>query len=101
VGQSYDERFVLTLPYPCRGLVHDELMKRRAELNAGFRKAVEHDFKTKVLPGTVRDRIFNEAWDEGHSSGYDEVAVYYERYAAIALAAFAAGIKLSKRRKER
>lgn len=38
------------------------------------------------LPKTVQDRIFQLAWDEGHASGYSEVANHYEELAEFACA---------------
>lgn len=60
----------------------------RAQFEADMVK--EHDMAD--LPPACRELIHRAAWEEGHSSGYTEVAMYYPALVAIAKAATPPGL---------
>lgn len=45
------------------------------------------------LPPSVTGKVFERAWEDGHSGGEHEVEIHYEEIAVIALAAWEAGRK--------
>jgi hypothetical protein len=62
----------------------EQLNKRRAEearLNSLFKADLENQHGVAGHPKA--DRLFELAWDYGHSSGYNEVAYYYDDLAEL------------------
>lgn len=62
---------------------HKEMEKykeQKAELNAKF----EHDLEKEYnFPKEVHEIIYNEAYSDGHSVGYNQVAYLYDKYAEL------------------
>ena len=57
---------------------HESFVKRGA-----FRTALEEDYGTQEHPN--RDKIWQKAWDDGHSGGYMEVLIEYDELANLVL----------------
>jgi hypothetical protein len=62
-----------------------------AALRAEFRKDLEDEFgiTAALAAGSVTqekaDKLFNKAWEDGHSSGYREVALHYDELSELVL----------------
>lgn len=56
---------------------------------AQFRAYLEHKYASQV-PEAAYDVIFGRAWSYGHGNGYNEVELYYQDLADIALVSFRA-----------
>ena len=71
-----------------RGIIdRDESNRRATELTAEWREFLEDEYSTSELSADARRAIYNHAWQEGHSSGYHEVASVYQDIATIVLIA--------------
>lgn len=53
----------------------EEYRNEDARMNALFRKDLEEECGMTGHPKA--DLLFDKAWDLGHSSGFNEVAIYY------------------------
>lgn len=67
--------------------------ERQAEQIAHYRTECAIENGIEHLPRTVTDQVWALTWQEGHSSGFGEVANYYGEYAPLVLAAYEAGLK--------
>lgn len=63
-----------------------KLDAKQAELNAKFKHDLEKEYN---FPKEVHEIIFNEAYSDGHSYGYNQVAYEYEKYANLVQACIA------------
>ena len=43
-----------------------------------FRETLEDYYDVKELPQQTKNKLFSQAWEKGHSSGYNEVRYYYD-----------------------
>jgi len=78
--------FINRLPYgapgsPKRAAWHAE----EERLNAELRTRCEADAGTQNWPVAARDALFSAAWERGHSSGREEVAVEYPELVSVAV----------------
>ena len=58
----------------------DELMKYTSEIHRRedqFRKELQEEYDLSDAHFSV---LWSFAWDDGHSAGYEEVVLYFERY---------------------
>jgi hypothetical protein len=71
------------VPFKSGATAEERRIRRSAEqeMTDKFRKVLEEDNGLSDHP--KRDVLWRLAWDEGHSSGYAEVAIYYERFAEL------------------
>ena len=53
------------------------------ELNMEFKAALEKEYG--IVNHPKADKLWEIAWDEGHSSGYSDVEIYYERFLELIL----------------
>lgn len=60
--------------------------ERDAEIRAQFEKDLAEEFAHDLHEG-AQGVIFNKAWEDGHASGYEEVAMHYEELTNIVRAA--------------
>lgn len=58
---------------------------RRLSEEARERVRMEKKYGTYELKEAVRDKLWSMAWDQGHSSGYAEVEIYYADLAKLVL----------------
>ena len=76
-------------PYPGGGRSPEKLaaLKAYRERDYENRRLFCRDLADEYahdLPEEVQDKIFDRAWDSGHSSGYPQVAQDYEELAEFA-----------------
>ena len=62
-------------------------------LEALLRSDLENEYVHSSVPKVIRDRIWNNAWADGHSSGYYGVISHYEELAELVSDAYLQGIK--------
>jgi len=79
------EAAIKELEYPSGEMTRDERVAKHEEYRAGvarinleFRAYVEHVYATSSLSRSVRDALWQKAWDDGHSNGLREVELHYE-----------------------
>ncbi len=78
-----------TKPYPDYGIL--KTLEGRAMVEAyhieeqqiveKFKAACEEAFKVKQLKKSIRDRLWNKAWEHGHANGYTEILFWYDELA--------------------
>ena len=69
----------------------EEILRRRNE-RAEIRARMERHMPMRGIPQPAIDMVWELAWEAGHSSGENEVTIYYDDLRALAL--LAAGIRL-------
>lgn len=62
---------------------HRERNLKISALNAQWAEFLAEEYAYD-LPVSLHANLFEKAWEEGHSSGYDSVESCYEDYAAFA-----------------
>ena len=76
-------------PFNLKGRAYQEAREnyraREHEIAAQFAVDLASELAND-LPKSVQDKIFALAWENGHASGYSEVANFYEGYAEFARA---------------
>lgn len=82
------ERYENDKPYPHADLApeHRKTMRkayndRQAEIQAEFRADLEDEYETAGHPKA--DKLWELAWDYGHSSGLREVELHYAEFAEL------------------
>lgn len=77
------------LPYPRHDLPKEEhatmrkaYRDRDKELKAKFRDDIEAEYDMTGHPKA--DKLWELAWEYGHSAGYSEVAIYYAELVELA-----------------
>jgi hypothetical protein len=71
-----------------------ERIQRRADERSRqdlLRRDLRDKYVTAGMPEAVSDRLFEVAWEHGHSSGDHEVEMFYESIKDVVNAAFRAG----------
>lgn len=84
------EAAIKALPYPSGTANKDERAALRAAYNEGvsrvngeFRDWLANEY-APTLPGSVKDKVWGKAWEDGHSGGFNEVEGHYRDYAEFA-----------------
>lgn len=86
------EAAIKALPYPNGSTPREDRDAMREAYKAGvdkinreFRDYAEHMHGASHLPQSVRDAIWDKAWEDGHSSGLYNVEIHYEEVADLVL----------------
>lgn len=64
--------------------------KPTREDHMAYREYLLDEAGTRELPVEVDDKLFSQAWQDGHSSGYHEVELIYCELADLVLFAYRA-----------
>lgn len=64
------------------------------ETNKLVRNLFEIENSTYAMPARLKNMLWDKAWADGHSSGYNDVRVHYEEYADIAATALDVGLNI-------
>lgn len=70
-----------------RGRVYREQLR---EIEKNFKQALRQEYLVS-MPDSVADKVWEMAWDAGHSAGYYEVESHYQDFAELANVAYAEG----------
>lgn len=88
---------IAALVYPKAIADRDERVAAHAEYRAAtgrihgeFREWLAAEYAS-AMPANVQSKIWEKAWEDGHSGGYNEVEGHYMDYAEFAEVAFNAG----------
>jgi hypothetical protein len=86
IAKEYEEKY-RAIPYPTEGTREEkrqpirEYREKCAEINEQFKQAVLAELGISNHPKA--DELWRIAWEHGHSSGYNEVAIHAEELAEL------------------
>lgn len=62
-----------------------EYYKKRKEILEEFKNDLAVEYCVDDLPKEIQDKIFSKAYEDGHASGYYDIAWHYEELAEFTL----------------
>ena len=62
-----------------------EYYKKRKEALEEFKNDLAFEYCVDNLPKEIQDKIFSKAYEDGHASGYHDIAWHYEELAEFTL----------------
>lgn len=77
IRNDYDEKIAA---HKNKLLLENENYRKRLD---EFRADLANEFGMTGHP--KEEKVWELSWEDGHSAGYDEVALYYEKYAELVL----------------
>lgn len=63
---------------------HNVFRKAKTQKEDVFRKQMQDKYLS-LAPQKVADAVFTQAWEYGHSAGYEEVELYYSDLSSLAI----------------
>jgi len=79
-----------SLPYPHlgadgvtpenRAALLEAYWSKSNEIGAKHRLYLEQNYTSDISSSVILDRLYQQAWDQGHSGGYHEVENCYDNY---------------------
>ncbi len=64
--------------------LNKEYNKNVRRVTEMFRKDLEQDFGSEGFPQPLKNKIWDMAWEHGHSSGFSEVFSWYDEFFTVA-----------------